>query len=220
MPGVAVTGNKTLEIRVNNRGQVMKTLRIPMAVLLLLFAAACVTINVYFPAEAAEKAADRIIRDVYGEQPEEAAPEPQSRHNWQRLPVQTTNAVLDWFVPPAHAGADLSVNTPAIRQLQASMEGRHKQLAPYYDSGAVGMTDDGQIKIRDQKQIPLADRNKVKSLVAKENRDRAALYAEIAKANGHPEWEAEIRQTFARRWVANAPGGWWYQDSGGSWKQK
>ena len=28
--------------------------------------AACVTINVYFPAAAAEKAADRIIEDIWG----------------------------------------------------------------------------------------------------------------------------------------------------------
>ena len=42
----------------------MKMLRIPVTLALLAFVAACVTINVYFPAEAAERAADRIIRDV------------------------------------------------------------------------------------------------------------------------------------------------------------
>ncbi|MEE8343267.1 MAG: DUF1318 domain-containing protein, partial [Gammaproteobacteria bacterium] len=44
-------------------------------------------------------------------------------------------------------------------------------------------------------------------------------YGEIARANGHPEWEKEIRGTFAKRWVANAPSGWWYQQ-GTTWKQK
>ena len=43
----------------------MKTLRMPVVLLLMLFTAACVTINVYFPAEAAEKAADRIIDEVW-----------------------------------------------------------------------------------------------------------------------------------------------------------
>jgi hypothetical protein len=43
---------------------------------------------------------------------------------------------------------------------------------------------------------------------------------EIARANGHPEWEPDIRRTFADRWVANAPRGWWYQDASGAWKQK
>ena len=53
-----------------------------------------------------------------------------------------------------------------------------------------------------------------------ENSERDKLYKEIAKANGHPEWEAEIRSTFAKRWVDNAPAGWMYQDAGGSWAKK
>jgi uncharacterized protein YdbL (DUF1318 family) len=197
----------------------MRTLRIPMALVLALFAMACVTINVYFPAEAAEKAADRIIRDVYGDEVD-AAQEPQSWNHFEGVPVQQANPVLDWFIPAAHAAADLSVNTPAIRQLKADMEKRHQQLAPYYTSGAVGITNKGQLQIRDQKLVPLKDRNKVKNIVAKENRDRSALYAEIARANSHPEWEAEIRTTFARRWVDNAHSGWWYMDKSGGWKQK
>ena len=38
-------------------------------VMLGLFLASCVTINIYFPAAAAEKAADKIIHEVWGEQP-------------------------------------------------------------------------------------------------------------------------------------------------------
>ncbi|HRP64925.1 MAG TPA: hypothetical protein PLF79_02570 [Thauera sp.] len=36
-----------------------------LAALLALTAASCVTINIYFPAAAAEKAADRIIDEVW-----------------------------------------------------------------------------------------------------------------------------------------------------------
>jgi uncharacterized protein YdbL (DUF1318 family) len=195
-----------------------------MSLLLLLFATACVTINVYFPAEAAEKAADRIILDVYGttppQAPQDKPAEPQSMREFPGLPARAMAVVLDWLVSPAHAEADLSINTPAIRQLTASMEARHRTLAPYYASGAVGMTRDGQIDVRDQKLVPLPERNTVRNLVAEENRDRGALYAEMARANGHPEWEGEIRATFARRWVDNARGGWWYMDASGAWKQK
>ena len=74
--------------------------------------------------------------------------------------------------------------------------------------------------MRDQKLVPMQERNSLKSLLSKENQDRSALYKEIAKANGHPEWEAEIRNTFAKRWVGNAPSGWWYQNKQGAWKQK
>lgn len=196
----------------------MNSLRIHASLLLLFLLTACVTINVYFPAEAAEKAADRIILDVYGNTP--ATPEQPAEPQGSLAPVQQLfGAVLERLVKPAHAAADLSVNTPAIRQLTASMETRHRTLSPYYASGAIGMTGDGRIAVRDQKLVPLAERNSVKGLVAKENSDRDALYAEMARANGHPEWEAEIRSTFARRWVDNAPGGWWYMD-GRSWKQK
>ena len=199
----------------------MKLIRIPVALALVLFVAACVTINVYFPAEAAEKAADRIIQDVYGDVPDvQTDPvEPQSRRPMQQaFPVGI--ALLNWLVTPAHAKADISVNTPAIQQLKASMEKRHRKLEPYYTSGAIGMTRNGELAMHDQKLVPMQERNSLKSLLSKENKDRSALYKEIAKANGHPEWEAEIRNTFAKRWVGNAPSGWWYQDKQGAWKQK
>lgn len=185
---------------------------------------ACVTINVYFPAAAAEAAADRLVREIYGEdasrQPaapadapaapaEGSQPEPQSRLEW-----------LDWLIPPAQAAADLDVSTPAIQRLQSAMKARHRQLESYYQSGALGMTRDGEITLRDLKAVPLRERARVQQLVAEENRDRRAMYEEIARANGHPEWEAEIRATFARRWVANAPKGWWYQRENGGWAQK
>ncbi|RMD68600.1 MAG: DUF1318 domain-containing protein, partial [Gammaproteobacteria bacterium] len=67
---------------------------------------------------------------------------------------------------------------------------------------------------------PLRERAKVKRWVAEENRDRKALYREIARANGHPEWEDDIRATFAKRWIAHAKPGWWYQDKQGQWHRK
>ena len=70
-------------------------------------------------------------------------------------------------------------------------------------------------------QVPLAERATVTRLVSEDNRDRAALYAEIARGNGHPEWEARIRQSFARRWIEHgANPGWYYKDAGGQWQRK
>jgi len=46
------------------------------------------------------------------------------------------------------------------------------------------------------------------------------VYREIAVANGQPDWEDDIRETFARRWIANARTGWYYQDASGSWQRK
>ncbi|GBG12546.1 cellobiose phosphorylase [Novimethylophilus kurashikiensis] len=118
------------------------------------------------------------------------------------------------------AGADLEINTPAIASLKGSMQARHGQLAGFYASGAIGLTRDGLIAVRDANAVPLSQRQNVNSLVSAENGDRNSLYKEIAAANGHPEWESEVRNTFAQRWVQKAQGGWWYQDQSGSWAKK
>jgi uncharacterized protein YdbL (DUF1318 family) len=192
---------------------------------LLLVVAACVTINVYFPAASAQKAADRIIDDVIGagarkDQPA-AAPAPQSRSDsLLRLPGRLALGLLDALIPAAQAQqADIDISSPEIQRIKASMEARSAALRPYLGSGAIGFGADGLVAQRDANLIPLPERNTARTLIAGENADRAALYAQIASANGHPEWEAQIRQTFAARWIAKAQAGWWVQD-GGSWKQK
>lgn len=115
----------------------------------------------------------------------------------------------------AFAQGNLEINTPAISALQKSMQQRHAQLAPLYASGAVGLTADGNVALRDASGVPMAQRGQVNALVAAENADRAALYREIARANGHPEWEADVRRTFAQRWIERAQPGWWVQGAGG-----
>lgn len=125
------------------------------------------------------------------------------------------------FVLAAHAFAqgNLDIDSPAIAALKASMQQRHAQLAPLYASGAVGLAGDGTVALRDASGVPLAQRGQANTLVAAENADRAALYREIARANGHPEWEADVRKTFAQRWIERAQAGWWVQ-RGGAWVKK
>lgn len=119
----------------------------------------------------------------------------------------------------AHAAPNLEVNTPAINALKSSMQARHQALAPHYNSGAVGLTSDGLIAVRDATALPLKDRQGINGLVSAENTDRNKLYKEIAVANGHPEWESSIRESFAGRWIDKAQGGWYYQGAGG-WVKK
>jgi len=203
----------------------MKTLRLSSLLGLLLFVSACVTINVYFPTAQAVEAADQIIRGVYGEEPKPATtpekqPEPQGSLQLRGTQQPLLVSLLEWMVAPAQAAADINIKSPAIDRIRASMETRFGSLKAFYDNGSVGMTKDGLIDVRDMNAVALRDRKTVNSLVADENRDRNALYKEIARANGHPEWESDIRNTFAKRWVDNAPAGWWYQDGGGNWKRK
>jgi len=181
--------------------------------------AACVTINVYFPAAAAEKAADRIIDEVWGEEGARKRQDPQRQGGLRDAARMLARALLDAAIPPAAAQANLDISTPAVNALQNSMASRHRDLASHYASGAVGLTDEGLVALRDASAVPLAQRPRVNQLVAAENRDRNALYRAIAEANGHPEWEPDIRATFARRWIERAQPGWWYE-TGGSWNKR
>lgn len=117
------------------------------------------------------------------------------------------------------AQGNLEIDTPAIAALKQSMQKRHGQLAPLYAAGAVGLADDGSVALRDAASIPLAQRAQVSSMISAENADRAALYREIARANGHPEWEADVRRTFAQRWIDRSQPGWWVERDG-KWVRK
>jgi uncharacterized protein YdbL (DUF1318 family) len=206
---------------------------LPVKILILCLLAACVTVNVYFPAAAAEQAADRIIDTVTsqpgGAKPNETTPAktpPNSRLVPTGEPpvlLAAAGALLNLLIPAAKAQAspNLDVSDPQIRAVTASMQQRFGDLKKYFDAGVIGLTADGQVAVRDQNSIALADRAVVARLVAEDNRDRATLYAELAKANKHPEWEPDIRRTFARRWVERgAQPGWYYQDAGGNWVKK
>jgi len=199
----------------------MKSLKLTTFALTTLFLAACVTINIYFPAAEAQEAAEGIVKDILGK---DRAEKPGKDDQSMRLPayhgLQAAN-LLEWLIPSAEAATpDFNVNTPTVRKLQAAMKQRHGALAGFYKSGAIGFTKKALVGVRQQSAVPLKQRRHLKNLVAAENRDRDQLYREIAKANGHPEWEADVRAIFARTWIKEAPGGWWFQDGAGNWKQK
>jgi uncharacterized protein YdbL (DUF1318 family) len=195
--------------------------------------AACVTVNVYFPAAAAEQAADRIIDTVTSQPggnksndttPAKTPPNSRVAPGTERpVLLAAAGALLNLLIPAAEAqgSPNLDVSDPQIRAVTASMQQRFGDLKKFFDAGVIGLTADGQVAVRDQNAIALADRAVVARLVTEDNRDRATLYAELAKANKHPEWEPDIRRTFARRWVERgAQAGWYYQDAGGKWVQK
>ena len=158
----------------------LRSLPVKLAAVMLALSA-CVTINVYFPAAAAEKAADKIIEDVWGNAPQGSTNKSDKRTELfapeaSEVLLAAAGSVLDLIIPSAQAqSADLNISTPAVRQLTQSMESRHASLKKYYDSGAVGLTRDGLIEVRDQNLIPLPERNAARKLVADENADRANL---------------------------------------------
>jgi uncharacterized protein YdbL (DUF1318 family) len=193
------------------------TMRVLMTAALAL-PAACVTINVYFPEAAAEKAAEQFVGKIIDSDAAPAAPAPETRP-----PGSSPGAMLlDFLVPSASAQqANIDIQTPQIQAIQSRMRQRFSgSLSRYFASGAAGFTRDGLVAVRDASSVPLAERAGLNQAVADENRDRQAVYREIAVANGHPEWEAQIRATFAKEWIQKARAGWYYQDASGAWKKK
>jgi hypothetical protein len=181
--------------------------------------AACVTINVYFPAAEAQQAAAEFVDKVIGEDQKKEAPVPAQPPQGS---VQPRFNLMSLLIEDAQAQeVDINIHTPAVQAIQARMADRFQNsLQAHFDSGALGFGSDGMVAVRDATKIELKDRVSVKEAVAEDNRDRKALYRELAVANGHPEWEAQLRDTWAKEWIAKAHKGWWYQDGAGAWKQK
>lgn len=199
----------------------MKTVKSIMLLGVLALAASCVTINVYFPSAAAERAAEKFVGEVLGEDREEGSLHLQADPE-RSIFLYAANKVLDFVVADAYAQQpDFKINTPQVNAIKSRMAQRQRQyLNGWFDAGAVGFTNDGLVSIRDRSAVALSDRRQLESVVADENRDRNAVYREIAVANGQPDWQRDVQQTWAKEWVRNARKGWYYQDAGGSWKQK
>jgi uncharacterized protein len=115
---------------------------------------------------------------------------------------------------------DVDVSTPAIVVIKKSLAARFKLLKPHFDSGAVGLTHDGLIAVHDLQAIQLNETLKTEAIISEENKDRASLYREIARANGRPDWESDLKTTFGERWISRAASGWYYRDSAGKWIRK
>ena len=194
---------------------------VPFAAVVL---TACVTINVYFPAAEAKAAAREFVEKVIGDQPLPATPESGNDGGGMadNGPALRFDPLMLIGIAPAYAqGApDITIRTPAIQAIQGRMEARfNARLRGGFDAGALGFGSDGLIVVRDAGKLELKDRVAINQAVADDNRDRKAVYREVAVANGHPEWETQIREVFAKQWIASAHTGWWYQD-GSAWKQK
>mgnify|MGYP001374508166 FL=1 len=183
------------------------------------FVSACVTVNIYFPAAAVERAADQIVKETWGgpNDPAKAAPKPQSFN-----PFSPRRMAFFSFIGEARAQeADINVTNPAIRAIKDSIRERSNAIKPFMDRGNIGLAQDGLLTVHNADGLNLKERAETKQLVDAENRDRDNLYAEIAKANNiSRDSIPRIKTIFARSWLDQARPGWWIQDAQGNWKKK
>ena len=185
---------------------------------LIFLVSACVTVNIYFPAAAVERAADQIVKETWGgpAKPATPVPQPQSRSLFSRNRLLALSFVSEAFAQDA----DINVTNPAIRALKESIKNRSNAIKPYMDRGNIGIARDGLLAIRSADGLNLKERAEVNQLIDAENKDREALYAEIAKANGIPKEDIpKIKSIFAKSWIEQAQPGWWIQ-SNGNWQKK
>ena len=185
-------------------------------VLLGLFLAisACLTVNIYFPVTAVEKTAEKIVDDVYGTESETTKPE-----------QQDNSSLLDWpsWVGPQAAYADdaTSVSNANIKALKDQIAANHNKLLPFYNSGHLGITNNGLLEIRSTDNLPLPDVANLRRLTAADNQARDRLYKEVAQAlNLQPEQVPKVQRIFADQWRGKAQGGWWIQSNNGKWTRK
>lgn len=188
-----------------------------LALSFMILLAACVTVNIYFPAAAIQKAADEIVDDVRGtkdqKQPEEKKSDRQSR------PLDS----LRRFIGPgeAHAQINIDVSTPAIRSLKQAMKDNYPQLKNFYDKGAIGENNMGLLEQRDAGGLNLKEKADLNRVMGAENNNRTALYNEIMRANKlGSDSLPKIQRIFANSWREKSQPGWWIQNDSGGWQKK
>jgi uncharacterized protein YdbL (DUF1318 family) len=201
----------------NVRTKLIRAPRMAAALTLLLAVAACVTVNIYFPAAEVERAADQIVEDVYGETDGNGAQENGDTSGLVRMLAGAARLIGP---ATAHAQDALNVNNAAIRGLKNQIQQNHQKLVPFYNQGAVGITSDGYLEVLDTSGIPMNQVAQLKRTVQADNQARRQLYQEVANALGVEQSQVgRIEEIFAQSWQNKAPGGWMIQ-SGGSWKRK
>lgn len=108
-----------------------------------------------------------------------------------------------------------------IDQPLQRMQERFPQLKEQLDSGALGMTDDGEVAVHETG----TSSPELFALVRDENRDRAVFYYGMAVAVGHGGevlqfWLPYVKATFGAEWRKHAPSGWYLRNERGEWSRQ
>ena len=217
----------------------MKSLRLLLACVCgMLVSCAIITVNVYFPEKAvkdAYKSVDEMmikgIDDKPGTQPSDGN---------DKGPELKPLSGIFWMLPAVSFGAsayaaentadDLAVELASMPEVNTAYETINKNLPRLHEllsNGAVGLSSQGLITVRDKSKVTPKD----EALLKTENESRKTIITGMAKAiltiNKQPQTKAAIDQllgksaaTYAETKRDEARPGWWMQLQNGRWVQK
>ena len=205
----------------------------------LLAACAIITVNVYFPEKAvkeAYKSLDDMLLKNEGKNAPNADKQPAVEPKLPQSGPQSrqTDMLPDFsFTSVAHAaenGGDLAIelgSMPEVASAYAEMSQRLSALNVLFDSGAVGLTSQGLVTVRDKKKVTAQD----EGMINAENKSRKTVISSMAKAilkiTKQEATKAALDQTmgkaaatYAETRRESAKPGWWMQLQNGKWVQK
>lgn len=205
----------------------------------LLVSCAIITVNVYFPEKAvkdAYKSLDEMLLKNEGQNLPNGLKQPAVEPKGQQPGPQSTlrNALPDFsFAATAHAaesGDDLAIelgSIPEVTNAYADMNRRQAALNALFNSGAVGLTSQGLVTVRDKTKLAAQS----EALIVAENTNRKTIISNMAKVilktTKQEATKAALDQTmgkaaatYAETRRESAQPGWWIQLQNGKWVQK
>lgn len=136
--------------------------------------------------------------------------------------IQAERLVAEIYGKPSKP---LPYGGPDIDNPLSDMKTRWPALKPLLDEGAIGLTEFGEIALRDAGDRSREESRELRRLVKAENRDRELLYRGMTAAIGHGGDTMSLmlpytEDRFGEEWYKQAPKGWWIRDHQGHWLQK
>jgi len=158
-----------------------------------IFTFACVTINIYFPAEKVESVAGEIVKDIRGQDKEKPVKDDKTSF-WRNM--------LSCLEPSIAWGQDATtVSNPTIRALKEKMKANYQQMKPYYAKGAVVENNSGYVSFGNTQKLALTEKRDLNALVTAENSMRKQLYEEVARSLKIETSQVNrIAEIFAKEW--------------------
>jgi uncharacterized protein len=156
---------------------------------------ACVTINIYFPAEKVESVAGEIVNDIRSKKQDQKG-DPSKNDGAFLREIRIALSLSSAWAEDA-----TTVSNPTIRALKEKMKARFQALKPYYQKGALKEGDNGYLSVANTGALNLKEKRDLNGLVEAENSDRKTLYSEVAKAlKIDPGQIDRIAGIFAKEW--------------------